>query len=164
MPDDVVVMESPCISNNRKSLSPYASYQMIHGKRVILLNRRAPFRNPFVRMTSTLSFNEERGERKDMGAATILIVHTDFEGERLRMHNLLAAQLGTPDASGDKRKIRPKPRTMKTDRILDERAEVLLDLCASDETLKEIYSDEWIRVLSRDDEIIAAVEAWQASE
>lgn len=164
MPDDVVVMESPCISNNRKSLSPYASYQMIHGKRVILLNRRAPFRNPLVRMKSTLSLNEGWGEGKDMGAATILIVHTDFEGERLRMHHLLAAQLGNPETSSDPRMIRRKPRTMKTDRILDERAEVLLNLCAGDETLKEIYSDEWIRVLSRDEEIIAAVEAWQASE
>lgn len=164
MPDDVVVMESPCVSNNRKSLSPYASYQLTHRKRVLLLNRRLPFRTPGVQMASTLSLDEDKGEEKGLGAATMLIVHTDFEGERLRMHKLLAAQIGDAQSRGGTRTIRPKPRTMKTDGILDERAEVILSLCAEDETLREIYSDEWIRVFSRDEEIIAAVEAWQASE
>ena len=164
MPDDVVVMESPCISNNRKSLSPYGSYQLTHRKRVILLNRRAPFRNLDVQMEATWTFDRGPGEVRDMGDATILIVHTDFEGERRRMHGLLAAKIGAAQARGEPRTIRPRPRTMKTDGTLDERAVEILGFCAKDETLSEVYSDEWIRVFSRDEDVIAAIALWQASE
>jgi hypothetical protein len=138
----------------------YASYQQVHGRRVLLMNRRGPFRHEDMELQSTIVC--ERHGKMHLGDASILVLHKDFEGERKYMHELRTVRQRDGVQRGGKRnRAENAPNTMAADSHLQARAKAILEFCLQDETLKTIYEDNWVRVFSRDPEVLAAGEAWK---
>jgi hypothetical protein len=159
-PGDFAILEAPTVSTNRTSIMPYASYQRVHGRRVLLMNRRGPFRHPNVKLQSTVT-GSRKGE-VPLGDASILVLHKDFEGEREYMHRLRIAQPLEDNQRGvERRQALANPRIMLADSQLLERTAVILEYCLQDETLETIYEDRWVRVFSRDPDVLAAGAAWK---
>jgi hypothetical protein len=160
-PGDLAIMESPTVSTNRVSIMPFASYQRVHGRRVLLMNMRAPYRHKNTELRSTIS-SKSRG-KVPLGDASVLILHKDFEGERAYMHRLRSAQpVDDDDRRGlEKHHADDSPRSMDADSGLLARAAKVLEFCLQDETLQTIYEDKWVRVFSRDPAVLARGEAWK---
>ncbi|MEO2162903.1 MAG: glycosyltransferase family 39 protein [bacterium] len=158
-PGDLAIMEAPSVSTNKTSIMPYASYQRLHGRRVLLMNRRGPFRHVNMELESTIA-SDRKGELS-LGDASLLVLHKDFVGERDYMHRIRIAQPLNDPRGMEMRQASDKPRTMVADSQLSERAAVILDYCLQDETLQTIYEDRWVRVFSRDPAVLAAGAAWK---
>jgi len=159
-PDDLAILEAPTISTNRISVMPFASYQRVHGRRVLLMNMRASYRHKNNELQSTIS-GRSVGE-VPLGDASLLIVHKDFEGERAYMHRLAVAQLVVDDVRGlNNHQAAADPRRMIADSGMLARAAKVLEYCLQDETLQTIYEDKWVRVFSRDPAVLARGEAWK---
>ena len=157
-PGDVAIMEAPTVSTNRTSVMPYASYQRSHGRRVLLMNGRGPFRHMNMKLQSTIACRR-KGEIF-LGDASLLVLHKDFEGEREYMYEIRIAQLLDNQRGVETRQASADPRTMAADSELRKRSAAILGYCLQDETLQTIYEDKWVRVFSRDPDVLAADEAW----
>ena len=157
-PGDVAIMEAPTVSTNRTSVMPYASYQRSHGRRVLLMNGRGPFRHTNMKLQSTIACRR-KGEIF-LGDAALLVLHKDFEGEREYMYQIRIAQLLADQRGVETRQASADPRTMTADSELRKRSAAILEYCLQDETLQTIYEDKWVRVFSRDPDVLAADEAW----
>jgi hypothetical protein len=159
-PGELTILEAPTVSMSRGSVMPYASYQLAHGRRVLLMNGRGPFRHENMEMQSTIV--PERRDKMHLGDASILVLHKDLEGERKYMHELRTVrQRDGAQREGKRNRAGSAPITMAADSHLQARAKAILEFCLQDETLKTIYEDNWVRVFSRDPEVLAAGEAWK---
>jgi hypothetical protein len=159
-PGELAILEAPTVSTNRTSIMPYASYQRSHGRRVLLMNGRGPYRHENMKLQSTIVTNR-KGE-VSLGAASILVLHKDFEGERKYMHMIGIAKVSDANQRGRERLQEiADPRSMAADKNLQQRAADILKRCIKDKTLQTIYEDRWVRVFSRDPEVLAAGDAWK---
>ena len=166
LPDHVSVMEAPCISNSREALSRYARTQALHRKRVLILSRRGPFRNPMVRMQSTIT--PKRTGILNLGDAEILVVHLDLEGERLHEQMLKMGAgrkhaVETRPGNAQQKQVVGVPARAAADARLNEHAQNVIEFCKQDPTLVKAYEDRWIQVYARDSNILERITMWQAT-
>ncbi|GEM_PF-1739853 len=159
---DVAIMESPTISTNRVGVMQFASYQRVHRRRVLVMNRSGPFRHPNLRLSSATTGGNEG--QVQLGDAGILVLHKDFVGERKYIHQL-SIGLPTLDERGEsRRRAADTPSNERGDAQLLDRSNYVLDRCLSDESLTTIYEDKWVRAFSRDPQIIADFNTGGAEE
>ncbi len=158
--EDVTILEAPSISSSRKENAPYASYQREHRKRVTLLNRRPTFRNEGVRLSST---RPALGPPPyDFGGASIVIIHKNLPGERAYIAQIRAALPSDKLLEGTLPRDHSDPLAVKTNVQSAEQAERLITNLAKDRTLEVLYDDKWIRVFTRDPDLIKRLAQWES--
>jgi hypothetical protein len=86
--EDLTVMEAPSIATSPASLKFYATYQVRHRQRVVLLNRRAAYKGK----SGSVELSSIRPLRESVGLGLqgidYIIVHRDFIEERRRLIEL----------------------------------------------------------------------------
>ncbi len=146
--EELTVMEAPSISTSPASLRHYASYQVRHGQRVVLLNRRAAYKGKTkgVRLSSIRPLKQSTGVSTE--GIDYIIVHRDFVAERRRAQELSGEVSRTPLVG------------TQTERELAKKAEKLIEEFDADDTYLLVVQTELVAVYALTPAAVTAYEAW----
>jgi hypothetical protein len=143
-------MEAPSISTSPASLKLYASYQVLHQQRVVLLNRRAAYKGKSqgIELTAIRSLKQPMGG--GLEGIDYIIVHRDFIDERRRLIE-----------ASDEESRNPLVGT-QTERELKGKAARLIEEFDSDETYLLVLRTELVAVYCMTPSTRAAYMDWDA--
>jgi hypothetical protein len=150
--EDLTVMEAPSISTSPASLRHYASYQVRHRQRVVLLNRRAVYKGK----AAGVELSSIRPLRQSIGLGLqgidYIIVHRDFVDERRRLMEL------SSENSGDRATI------TKTDRELKAKAAQLVEEFDGDGRYLPLLRTDLVAIFAVTPGALRAYKDWDAAQ
>ena len=149
---DLTIMEAPSISTSPASLNHYASYQMRHRQRVVLLNRRPAYKGK----SGRIELNSIRPLKQSIGVGLegidYIIVHRDFIGERRRLMELSEEELRNPMTG------------TKTERELEGKAAQLIEDFDGDDTYLPVLRTDLVAIFAVTPGAVEAYQAWNAKQ
>ncbi len=145
----LTIVECPSISTAPASLEHYATYQARHGQRVVLLNRRAAYKQAGIEFQAIRPLKENVGV--GMQGIDYIVVHLDFVEERKTLQASTLAVSQNP------------LQGTKTERELKKKAEQLVAEFDADPTLTPVLRNHRLAVYSPNPGAAEAYQAWIAS-
>jgi hypothetical protein len=148
--DDLTVMEAPSVSTSPASLNHYASYQVRHRQRVVLLNRRAAYKGK----SQGIELSSIRPLKQSIGVGLegidYIIVHRDFINERRRLMELSGEESRNP------------MQGTQTERELKDKAARLIEEFDNDDTYLGVLRTELVAIFAVTPGAVEAYKSWNA--
>jgi hypothetical protein len=148
--DRLTIMEAPSISTSPASLNLYASYQVRHRQRVVLLNRRATYKGK----SQGIELSSIRPLRQSIGIGLegidYIVVHRDFISERRQLMDVSGEESRNPLAG------------TKTERELKGKAARLIEEFDSDPTYLPVLRTKLVAIFSTKPGAKEAYMEWNA--
>jgi len=148
--DDLTIMEAPSISTSPASLHLFASYQVGHRQRVVLLNRRAAYKGKSegVELSSIRPLKQSIG--LGLEGIDYIIVHRDFIDERRRLMELSEEVSRNPMLG------------TQTERELKDKAARLVEEFDNDDTYLPVLRTKRVAVFAVAPGAVEAYRSWNA--
>ena len=148
--DDITIMEAPSISTSPTSLHLFASYQVGHRQRVVLLNRRAAYKGK----SEGVELNSIRPLKQSIGLGLegidYIIVHRDFIDERRRLMESSGVELRNPVLG------------TQTERELKDKAARLVEEFDNDDTYLPVLRTQLVAIFAVTPDAVEAYRSWNA--